>query len=286
MGAEPARPTCRSCCRAGFDGALELVEAMEELAAAAGTTIAGGDVVGGPALTVTVAVTGWADERGRAGRPRRRAPRATSSAVTGELGGSEAGRLLLERGEREPAELVRRHLRPRPRLARGPRAGCGRRERDDRPERRARHRRAPRGRAQRGRAAHRARRGCRCAARRGRRGRRGRAATTTSCSLRSRPSGAPAAEAAAAAHLARRRRRGRGLVLLGPGGPGRGAAGLRARVRPARGAGPRPPLACRPRTRRDEARARARPCPSQVLIIWKRTYSLPIRPAVNIGPHV
>ena len=46
---------------AGFDGALELVEAMEELAARCDTTIAGGDVVGGPALAVTVAVTGWAD---------------------------------------------------------------------------------------------------------------------------------------------------------------------------------------------------------------------------------
>ena len=39
--------------------------------------------------------------------------------VTGELGGSEAGRLLLERDVREPAELVRRHLRPEPRLAEG-----------------------------------------------------------------------------------------------------------------------------------------------------------------------
>jgi thiamine-monophosphate kinase len=39
--------------------------------------------------------------------------------VTGELGGSEAGRRLLERGEREPDELVRRHLRPEPRLAEG-----------------------------------------------------------------------------------------------------------------------------------------------------------------------
>jgi thiamine-monophosphate kinase len=39
--------------------------------------------------------------------------------VTGELGGSEAGRRLLERGEREPAGLVRRHVRPEPRLAEG-----------------------------------------------------------------------------------------------------------------------------------------------------------------------
>jgi thiamine-monophosphate kinase len=102
----------------GFEGALELVEAMEELAAECETTIAGGDVVGGPALVVTVAVTGWADEESElAGRDGARA--GDLVAVTGELGGSEAGRLLLERGEREPAGLVARHLRPRPRLREG-----------------------------------------------------------------------------------------------------------------------------------------------------------------------
>ena len=42
--------------------------------------------------------------------------------VTGELGGSEAGRRALERGEREPAALVRRHLRPRAAPGRRPRA--------------------------------------------------------------------------------------------------------------------------------------------------------------------
>src|SRR5207248_4642808 len=46
----------------GGDAALELVEGMEALAAAVGCAIAGGDVVAGPALTVTVAVTGWADD--------------------------------------------------------------------------------------------------------------------------------------------------------------------------------------------------------------------------------
>jgi thiamine-monophosphate kinase len=102
----------------GFEGALELVAAMEELAADSETTIGGGDVVGGPALTVTVAVTGWADdERELAGRDGARAGELVG--VTGVLGGSEAGRLLLERGEREPAELVERHLRPRPRLREG-----------------------------------------------------------------------------------------------------------------------------------------------------------------------
>ena len=69
-------------------------------------------------LTVTVAVTGWADsENELVGRDGARPGDLVG--VTGELGGSEAGRLLLERGEREPGELVQRHLRPEPRLAEG-----------------------------------------------------------------------------------------------------------------------------------------------------------------------
>jgi thiamine-monophosphate kinase len=118
MGAEPGEAYVSLVLPAGFEGALELVAGMEELAERHRTTIAGGDVVGGPVLTVTVAVTGWAEREdelvGRDGaRP------GDLVGVTGELGGSEAGRLLLERGEREPTELVRRHLRPEPRLAEG-----------------------------------------------------------------------------------------------------------------------------------------------------------------------
>ena len=102
----------------GFEGGEELVREMEVLAGATGTTIAGGDVVRGPALAVTVAVTGWADDEnelvGRDGaRP------GDQLGVTGQLGGSEAGRSLLERGEREPPEMVERHLRPQPRLRQG-----------------------------------------------------------------------------------------------------------------------------------------------------------------------
>lgn len=102
----------------GFDDGEELVRGMESLAQATGATIAGGDVVSGPALTVTVAVVGWADSEdelvGRDGaRP------GDLVGVTGRLGGSEAGRLALERGEPKPADLVERHRRPRPRLAEG-----------------------------------------------------------------------------------------------------------------------------------------------------------------------
>src|SRR5688500_117992 len=97
---------------------LELVHGMEGLAAECGATIAGGVVVHGPVLVLTVAVTGWADSEdeivGRDGaRP------GDLIAVTGELGGSEAGRLLLESGGDDPGGLAARHLRPRPRLEEG-----------------------------------------------------------------------------------------------------------------------------------------------------------------------
>ena len=118
MGAEAGEAYVSLVLPAGFEGALELVGGMEELARRHGATIAGGDVVSGPALTVSVAVTGWADrDEDVVGRDGARAGDLVG--VTGELGGSEAGRLLLERGEREPAELVRRHLRPEPRLGAG-----------------------------------------------------------------------------------------------------------------------------------------------------------------------
>jgi thiamine-monophosphate kinase len=118
MGAEAGEAYVSLVLPAGFDGGEELVGGMESLAEATGTTIAGGDVVGGPALAVTVAVVGWADSEaelvGRDGaRP------ADLVGVTGRLGGSEAGRALLECGEREPSELTQRHLRPQPRLVEG-----------------------------------------------------------------------------------------------------------------------------------------------------------------------
>jgi thiamine-monophosphate kinase len=97
---------------------LELIGGMEELAADCGVTIAGGDVVQGPVLVLTVAVTGWADAAeelvGRDG-----AQPGDLVGVTGELGGSEAGRRLLEAGGEGQPELVARHLRPRPLLRAG-----------------------------------------------------------------------------------------------------------------------------------------------------------------------
>jgi thiamine-monophosphate kinase len=98
---------------------LELIHGMEELASECGATIAGGDVVAGPVLVLTAAVTGWADSEdelvGRDGaRP------GDLVAVTGELGGSEAGRRALDAdGDPGAEEAVRRHLRPRPLLREG-----------------------------------------------------------------------------------------------------------------------------------------------------------------------
>jgi thiamine-monophosphate kinase len=118
MGADPGEAYVSLVCPRDFEEPLELVRGMEALAEECDTTIAGGDVVRGPALTVTVAVTGWADrEEELVGRDGARPGDLVG--VTGELGGSEAGRLLLERGAREPAELIRRHLCPEPRLGEG-----------------------------------------------------------------------------------------------------------------------------------------------------------------------
>jgi thiamine-monophosphate kinase len=104
----------------GEERALELVAGMEQLAALTRTTIAGGDVTLGPALVLTLAVTGWADSEDLlVGRDGARAGDLVG--VTGALGGSAAGLLVLRGadGGAHAEELARRHRRPEPRLAAG-----------------------------------------------------------------------------------------------------------------------------------------------------------------------
>jgi thiamine-monophosphate kinase len=118
MGAQPGEAYVSLVLPPAFNAGLELVSGIDELAGRCGVTVAGGDVVSGPVLTLAISVTGWAErEEELVGRDGARP--GDLIGVTGELGGSEAGRRLLARGVREPAEPVRRHLRPVPRIAEG-----------------------------------------------------------------------------------------------------------------------------------------------------------------------
>jgi thiamine-monophosphate kinase len=103
--------------------ALALVGGLEALAERTGVTLAGGDVIRFSSLVVSVAVTGWAEHEeelvGRDG-----AEPGHLVGVTGTLGAAGAGLLLLEGADaalpgEEREELIRRHVRPEPRLEAG-----------------------------------------------------------------------------------------------------------------------------------------------------------------------
>jgi thiamine-monophosphate kinase len=103
-GADDAETTLR--CMNG------VLEACEEF----GAYPLGGDTTGAAALTVDVSILGQLVHTPvlRSGaRP------GDLLAVTGELGASAAGLLALERGDTGPKRLIRKHLRPEPRLVAG-----------------------------------------------------------------------------------------------------------------------------------------------------------------------
>lgn len=98
---------------------LELAEGLAAVARETGTTIAGGDLTGAPALTLAVTVVGHAPRpedfvtRGGA-RP------GDALVVTGELGAAAAGLLLLEDPTLQGDDALRaRQLDPTPRLGAG-----------------------------------------------------------------------------------------------------------------------------------------------------------------------
>ena len=107
------------------DGAVELLAGASALAEETGTVLAGGDVVRSPVLFLSITVVGHAPS-GDAVVRRAGARAGDAVAVTGSLGGSAAGLLLLEEpelaetvGERAALAARGRQLEPRPRLAEG-----------------------------------------------------------------------------------------------------------------------------------------------------------------------
>ncbi len=105
----------------GQERALELVHAAGKLAERTGTAILGGDVVGAPALTVSVTAVGWA-EAVQDLVCRDGALAGDLIGVTGALGSAGAALAVMEgRAERTPAaeSAIARAARPMPRLREG-----------------------------------------------------------------------------------------------------------------------------------------------------------------------
>lgn len=106
----------------GIDGVDALYDGLRECARAYGVTVAGGDIVSAPVLSIAIALVGDAQvaEDGAPLLLRRSAALVGDVvAVTGALGGSAGGlRALLNNSERTEAvdRLIARHMRPEPRI--------------------------------------------------------------------------------------------------------------------------------------------------------------------------
>jgi thiamine-monophosphate kinase len=127
MGAEPGEAYVVLGVPRGLDedGCVELLDGMASLAAATGTTLAGGDITRSAELILAVTVVGHGPIS-EAFITRDGARPGDALVLTGELGGAAAGHLLLERpgladGLPEPVAgaLRRRQLTPRPLLHAG-----------------------------------------------------------------------------------------------------------------------------------------------------------------------
>ena len=127
MGAEPGEAYVALGIPSDLDeeGCLELLDGLAELAAATGTSLAGGDLTRAPSLSLAITVVGHAPTTEgfvtRAG-----AHPGDVLALTGEIGGAAAGLLILKRPElaadlptTTAAQLRGRQLEPRPRIEAG-----------------------------------------------------------------------------------------------------------------------------------------------------------------------
>lgn len=100
--------------------ALELADGLGQEAERAGAAVAGGDMVRGD--TITISVTALGDLQGRDPVTRAGARPGDLVAVAGRLGWAAAGFAVLSRGFRSPRALVDAHRRPAPPYDEGPRA--------------------------------------------------------------------------------------------------------------------------------------------------------------------